>query len=99
LLLIFAEERGGLSGGELDGSLDQNSSVAEQVPQLSSAVGEHLADEKTPMTVARITLAADQCDAVLLRTVQQAVDGSGKRGLARHRTIECVPLSVVMLLA
>jgi hypothetical protein len=96
---MLAEEGGRLAGAELDGALLEDSAVAEKVPQLSSIVGEHLADEQASMTVMRITLATDQRDAVLRRPPQQTVNGSGKRGLVGHRTIERVPLSVVMLLA
>jgi hypothetical protein len=69
------------------------------MPKFDSLVGQDLADEQPPMAVARVSLAAEQSDAVALRAGDEALERDRKRPFFGHRPVQGVAFRVVVLLS
>jgi hypothetical protein len=68
------------------------------MPKFDSSVGKNLANEQPTVTVVWVSLAADQGDAIATRTLDETLDGSRKRLLFGHRSVQGVALSVIVIL-
>ncbi len=57
------------------------------MPKFDSSLGQNFADQQSPVAMAVVALAADQCDPVAAGAVDQAVDGAVERLLLGHRAV------------
>jgi len=54
------------------------------MPKFGSLLGQHLANEQTPMAVLRVSLAAEKRDSVAARASDQALDRERELALFGH---------------
>jgi K+-transporting ATPase c subunit len=66
------------------------------VAQLGASIAEHLADQQSPVAVARVAAAAQESEPVVLRSLQQPVDRRHEVGFLGHRSVQRVSLTVVV---